>query len=110
MTTDVTTAAAMPQHLHALARANTIRLARAAAKRQLDAGELAFAEFLDRPEVATMPVIDALRAMRRWGRTRARRALNVVGIANERRAVEDLTSRQRVALLGYVAGRPGARA
>lgn len=88
-----------PQHLRALARANEIRLARAALKRSIAEGEASASDvILECPwEAAGMTVADVLMSQRRWGRTRGRKALAEVQIS-ETRTVGALTERQRRAL------------
>ena len=86
---------AEPQHLVALARANSVRLARAALKRSIAGGEVLVADvLLERPwEVESMPVADLLACQRRWGVTRCRRFLAKSRIS-ETRTVGTLTERQ----------------
>jgi hypothetical protein len=87
------------QHLRALARANQIRLARAALKRQIAGGRTPAAEvILEAPwEAASMTVADVLTSQRRWGTTRCRKVLSAVQIS-ETKTVGALTERQRRAL------------
>lgn len=95
-----------PQHLEALARANEVRLARAALKRAVARGEVAVADVVcDVPdEAATMTVHDLLASQRRWGDTRCRRLLRTIPIS-ETKAVGTLTQRQRDALVDALAER-----
>jgi hypothetical protein len=89
----------MPQHMEALAHANRVRLARAALKRQVAAGNIEAAEVVRNGpwETSTMAVGELLRSQRRWGRTRARKFL--FGLAlNENRELGRLTERQRMVL------------
>lgn len=88
--------AGMPQHMRALAHANEIRLARAALKRSIAAGdEQAAAVVRGCPrEAATMSVGELLRSQRRWGRTRSRKFLISLAL-NENRQLSRLTERQR---------------
>lgn len=88
-----------PQHLQALARANEVRLARAALKRQIaESRTTAAAVILQSPwEAASMTVADVLMSQRRWGATRCRKFLLGIGIA-ETRTVGRLTERQRAIL------------
>jgi len=88
--------ARVPQHMEALAHANRVRLARAALKRRIAAGELETAEVVQACpwEVETMPVGELLRSQRRWGRTRARKFLFALAL-NENRTLGRLTERQR---------------
>jgi hypothetical protein len=85
-----------PQHLAALERANRVRLARAALKRAISAGEASVADaLLECPwEVESMTVADLLACQRRWGVTRCRRFLSASRIS-ESRTVGTLTERQR---------------
>ena len=80
--------AAMPQHMQALAHANRVRLARAALKRAIAAGDVDAAEIVrECPwEVETMTVGELLRSQRRWGRTRARKFLFSLAAEREPRA------------------------
>ncbi|MBS1861896.1 MAG: hypothetical protein JSS68_09305 [Actinobacteria bacterium] len=86
----------LPQHLRALERANTVRLARARLKRGVAHGEIDAAAIVGScpPEVATMTVADLLGSQRRWGRTRTRKFLTPLRIA-ETRQLGALTERQR---------------
>jgi hypothetical protein len=88
-----------PQHLQALQRANHVRLARAALKRRIAEGELAVAEVVLScpPEVAGMAVCDLLMSQRRWGRTRCRKFLGAIPLA-ENKTIGSMTDRQRRAL------------
>lgn len=88
--------AAAPQHMQALAYANKVRLARAALKRAIAAGEVEAAEIVrDCPwEAESMTVGELLRAQRRWGRTRTRKFLAPL-MLNENRQLGQLTERQR---------------
>ena len=95
-----------PQHLEALARANAVRLARAALKRAVARGELAVADVvLDCPDEAlTMTVFDLLASQRRWGDTRCKRLLRTIPIS-ETKTVGTLTDRQRDALVAALEAR-----
>jgi hypothetical protein len=94
-----TTAARLPQHMQALAHANRVRLARAALKREIGTGKRdAPAVILDCPwEVDSMTLAELLTSQRRWGRTRARKFLSVLGLSENKR-VGTLTQRQRLLL------------
>jgi hypothetical protein len=85
-----------PQRLRALERANEIRLARAAIKRQIAVGEVSAAEIiLECPDaVASWPVGDLLMSQRRWGSTRCRKFLSRSHIV-ETKPIGSLTDRQR---------------
>lgn len=88
-----------PQHMRALAEANRVRLARAALKRAIEAGEVDTAEIIrECPwQVETMSIGELLRSQRRWGRTRSRKFLSTMTL-NENRQLGRLTMRQRALL------------
>jgi hypothetical protein len=88
-----------PQHLQALARANRVRLARAALKRAVGAGDREVAEIvLECPwEAESMTISELLASQRRWGRTRSRKLLQHVGMS-ENKQVGALVQRQRTVL------------
>lgn len=88
-----------PQHLRALARANRVRLARAALKRRIADGELSVADvLLTSPwETDSMALGELLMSQRRWGSTRCRKFLAMFQIS-ENKTVGSLTERQRQAL------------
>jgi hypothetical protein len=85
-----------PQRLRALERANEIRLARAALKRNIGLGEVSAAEvILECPDAAcSWPIGDLLMSQRRWGSTRCRKFLSRNHII-ETKPVGTLTDRQR---------------
>lgn len=89
-----------PQHLVALARANTVRLARAELKRQVSAGETTVAAVLaDVPWMAErMTIGELLMTQHRWGDHRVRRLLNSVPMT-ETKTVGSMTPRQRNQLI-----------
>ena len=97
--TAVSETAPAPQHLKALARANRVRLARAALKRAVAAGDRDAAEvILDCPwEAESMTISELLASQRRWGRTRSRKLLQQVGMS-ENKQVGALVQRQRMML------------
>jgi hypothetical protein len=88
-----------PQHMLALERANRVRLARAALKRNVAAGKLDTAEIvLSCPwEVESMSISELLMSQKRWGRTRCRKFLGSIGMS-ENKTISTLTERQRVTL------------
>ena len=96
---DAATAASYPQNLLALEQANRVRLARAALKRKVAAGQLDAAEIvLACPrEVESMSVSELLISQKRWGRTRCQRFLTSTGMS-ETKALSSLTERQRTML------------
>ena len=110
---DTASASGGQQHLHALARANRVRLARAELKRQIAAEEISASQvILDCPwEAASMSISDLLMCQRRWGRARCRRLLVSLGVP-ENKQIGTLTQRQRGALAAVLGadGRVGADA
>jgi hypothetical protein len=82
--------------MQALARANEVRLARAALKRDISAGRREVTEVvLDSPwETASMSLSELLCSQRRWGRARSRKLLSSIAL-NEGKRVGTLTDRQR---------------
>ncbi len=87
--------------MRALARANEVRLARAALKREIAAGSRSALEVVrDVPwEAESMAVGELLAAQRRWGKARSRKLINSAGL-KETKEVGDLTERQRRILAG----------
>jgi hypothetical protein len=85
-----------PQHMRALERANSVRLARAELKRAIARGDRDAAEVVrDCPwETESMTIAELLTSQRRWGRTRARKFLMPLSL-NENKQLGTLTSRQR---------------
>jgi hypothetical protein len=83
----------------ALERANRVRLARAALKRRVAAGDVEAAEIiLTCPwETESMSISELLMSQRRWGRTRCRKFLFSIGLS-ETKTLGTLTERQRVTL------------
>ena len=92
-----------PQHMQALAHANHIRLARAALKRSIKAGELDAAEVVRSCpwEAETMTVAELRRSQRRWGRTRTQKFLGLLAVG-ENRQLGRLTDRQRELLASHL--------
>jgi hypothetical protein len=105
-----TTASAVqvPQHMHALARANRVRLARAELKRAIGRGEIDVAEVIrDCPwETESMTLSELLTSQRRWGRTRARKLLQGLALSENKR-LGTLTPRQRAILSSALTVRSG---
>jgi hypothetical protein len=95
-----------PQHMRALERANTVRLARAELKRAIARGDRNAAEVVrDCPwETESMTLAELLTSQRRWGRTRARKFLMPLSL-NENKQLGTLTSRQRSLLSTELASR-----
>lgn len=97
------------QHLAALARANKIRLARAALKREVAAGKRTACEVLRAAplEVQSMRISELLMSQRRWGRARTRRVLLPLSLP-ENKAIGTMTERQRKALADLLEGKRAA--
>jgi hypothetical protein len=102
--------AAVPQHIRALEHANRVRLARAALKRSVRAGDIRAAEVVQECpwEAETMSVSELLRSQTRWGRTRTRKFLGPLAL-NENRPLGRLTLRQREALAGALRDKQASR-
>ena len=85
--------------MRALQRANEVRLARAALKRRVAAGQLTAADvILNCPqELEGLAVAELLMSQRRWGHTRCRRILTAVPLS-ETKTIGSMTDRQRHAL------------
>jgi hypothetical protein len=85
--------------MQALARANRVRLARAALKRDIARGAISAAEVVrECPwETESMTLAELLTSQRRWGRTRARKFLFSLALAENKR-LGTLTERQRLLL------------
>ena len=100
----------MPQHMRALAEANRVRLARAALKRAVEAGDVDTAEVVrECPwEVETMTIGELLRSQRRWGRARSRKLL-VSATLSEGKRVGTLTERQRRILVAALEAKLASR-
>jgi hypothetical protein len=84
------------QCMQALARANEVRLARAALKRDISAGRREVTKVvLDSPwEAESMSLSELLCSQRRWGRARSRKLLSSIALTEGKR-VGTLTDRQR---------------
>jgi hypothetical protein len=100
----------MPQHMQALARANHVRLARAALKRSVARGDVSVAEVVGSCswETESMTLAELLTSQRRWGRTRARKFLGSLALAENKR-LGTLTERQRLMLANELEARAGGR-
>jgi hypothetical protein len=95
-----------PQHMIALKKANEVRFARVAVKRDLWKGRITLADAFEEECVASMPIFDLLRAQYRWAEVRTRKALalaaTLLGRAAplpENKTVGSLTDRQKQALV-----------
>jgi len=102
--------APVPQHIRALEHANRVRLARAALKRSVGAGDLRVEQVVRSCpwEAETMTVSELLRSQSRWGRTRTRKFLVPLALS-ENRQLGRLTLRQREALAGALEEKQASR-
>jgi|SRR5210317_1329970 DNA uptake protein ComE-like DNA-binding protein len=89
------------QRKAALEKAAAARTARAEVKARLKMGSLSLAEALgsDDVHIAKMKVVALLEALPKVGKVKARRIMDEVGIADNRR-IQGLGAQQRAALLG----------
>ena len=99
------TATAAPQHMRALEQANRVRLARAELKRQVAEGMRTVADIVaECPwEADSMTIADLLMSQHRWGRTRCRRFLASIPMA-ETKTIGSMTDRQRTTLTARLNG------
>jgi hypothetical protein len=95
-TGDTSPAARGAQRLQALRRANEVRLARAAVKRMIAAGEMSVVEAIlsESSEISRMAVSELLLSQRSWGDARCRGLLMSVPLS-ETKTVGSMTPRQR---------------
>lgn len=100
-----------PQHMRALERANTVRLARAELKRAIARGERDAAAVVEESpwETKSMTLVELLTSQRRWGQTRARKFLTPLSLS-ENKQLGTLTPRQRRLLAAELSARHGAHA
>ena len=98
------------QCMEALARANEVRLARAALKREISAGHRSITEvIMESPwEVESMSLGELLCAQRRWGRARSRKLLSSTSLSEGKR-VGTLTERQRRILVAALEAKLASR-
>jgi hypothetical protein len=99
-------ASVQQQRLLALDRANDIRIARAALKRRLHAGQITPAEAIlsGSRDLKTMTVDELLRSQRGWGPKRSSGVLRSVRLSDTK-TLGSLTERQRVTLGGILSSR-----
>src|SRR5829696_1691250 len=99
-----------PQCMEALARANKVRLARAALKREISAGHRSITEvIMESPwEVESMSLGELLCSQRRWGRARSRKLLSSTALSEGKR-VGTLTERQRRILVAALQAKLASR-
>jgi hypothetical protein len=98
------------QCMEALARANKVRLARAALKREISAGHRSItAVIMASPwEAESMSLGELLCAQRRWGRARSRKLLSSTSLSEGKR-VGTLTERQRRILVAALEAKLASR-
>jgi len=98
------------QCMEALARANEVRLARAALKREICAGNRSVTEvIMDSPwEAESMSLSELLCSQRRWGRARSRKLLASAALG-EGKKIGSLTERQRRVLSAALEAKLGGR-
>ena len=98
------------QCMQALARANQVRLARAALKREISAGRRGVTDVIRQSpwEVESMSLSELLCSQRRWGRARSRKLLSSIALSEGKR-VGTLTERQRRILVGALEAKLGNR-
>ena len=99
------------QCMQALARANQVRLARAALKREIGAGRRGVIDtVVDCPwEVESMTLSELLRSQRRWGRARLASCSPRLGLSESKR-LGTLTERQVGILVRALQAKTSARA
>ena len=98
------------QCMEALARANQVRLARAALKRDIGAGRRSVTDVVtDSPwEAESMSLSELLCSQRRWGRARSRKLLASAALG-EGKKIGSLTERQRRILVRTLEEKLGGR-
>jgi hypothetical protein len=98
------------QCMEALARANQVRLARAALKRDISAGHRSVTVVItDSPwEAESMSLSELLCSQRRWGRARSRKLLASAALG-EAKKIGSLTERQRRILVAALEAKLGGR-
>lgn len=97
------------QRLHALARANRVRQARAELKRRIADGDLSAAQviLLHQREVHSMAVSDVLTSQPHWGEVRCRRFLTPMRL-QENKTIGSMTERQRLAVAARLSSQASA--
>jgi hypothetical protein len=98
------------QCMEALARANQVRLARAALKRDISAGRRSVTEVITESpwEAESMSLSELLCSQRRWGRARSRKLLSSAALG-EAKKIGSLTERQRRILVAALEAKLGSR-
>jgi hypothetical protein len=98
------------QCMQALARANKVRLARAALKRDISAGRRNITEVIMQSpwEAESMSLSELLCSQRRWGRARSRKLLSSTALSEGKR-IGTLTERQRRILVSALEAKLASR-
>ena len=98
------------QCMEALARANKVRLARAALKRDISGGRRSITEvIMESPwEADSMSLSELLCSQRRWGRARSRKLLSSTALSEGKR-IGTLTERQRRLLVAALEAKLASR-
>jgi hypothetical protein len=98
------------QCMEALARANEVRLARAALKRDISAGRRCVTEVITESpwQAESMSLSELLCSQRRWGRARSRKLLASAALG-EGKKIGTLTERQRRILVSALEAKLGGR-
>ena len=98
------------QCMEALARANKVRLARAALKRDISGGRRSITQvIMESPwEADSMSLSELLCSQRRWGRARSRKLLSSTALSEGKR-VGTLTERQRRILVAALEAKLASR-
>jgi hypothetical protein len=98
------------QCMEALARANEVRLARAALKRDISAGRRTVVDVVGESpwEAESMSLSELLCSQRRWGRARSRKLLASAALG-EGKKIGTLTDRQRRILVAALEQKLGGR-
>jgi hypothetical protein len=98
------------QCMEALARANQVRLARAALKRDISAGRRSITDvIMESPwEADSMSLSELLCSQRRWGRARSRKLLSSTALSEGKR-IGTLTERQRRLLVAALEAKFASR-
>jgi hypothetical protein len=96
--------------MEALARANEVRLARAALKRDITAGRRSVVDVVTGApwEAESMSLSELLCSQRRWGRARSRKLLASAALG-EGKKVGTMTERQRRILVAALEAKLGSR-
>jgi hypothetical protein len=95
-----TPVAGSAQRMQALARANEVRVARAALKRRVGRGETSVVEAIlsGAPEIQSMAVIELLLSQRSWGHARCYGVLMAIPLS-ENKPIGSMTDRQQRVLV-----------